>query len=43
MEKGQQMYHYSIVRFVPDALRQEAINLGVVLVSAEGKYASCRF
>jgi hypothetical protein len=43
MKQSNGTFHYSIVRFVPDPLREEAINLGVMLVSADGKYADYQF
>ena len=35
-------YHYSIIRFVPNPVREEALNLGVVLIGAEGQFGHYR-
>lgn len=34
---------YSIVRYVPDPLREERVNVGVALVAEDGSFARCRF
>jgi hypothetical protein len=36
-------FHFSVVRLVPHPLRDEAINLGIVLVSESGQFADYRF
>lgn len=35
--------YYSVVRFVPDLIKNEAINLGVILVCPSQKFGGCRF
>lgn len=37
-----EVYHYSILRFVPNPVREEALNLGVMLIRDEGGYADYR-
>lgn len=34
---------YSVVRYVPDPLREEYINIGVVLTTDDGSFSDCRF
>jgi hypothetical protein len=33
---------YSVIRYVPDPLREEHVNIGVVVVSEDGSFADCR-
>ena len=35
--------HYAVVRYLPDPLREEFINIGVVVISEESGIAQCRF
>jgi hypothetical protein len=37
------VYHYSIVRYVPDPIRGEQLNVGVVVVAKDGSYIGARF
>ena len=34
---------YSVIRYVPDPLREEHINIGVIVVAEDGSFADCRF
>jgi len=36
-------FQYSILRFVPDPIREEAVNLGVLVVSEDGNQSTGRF
>lgn len=36
-------YYYSVVKFVPHPIREEALNIGIVLVSAFSEYTDFRF
>ncbi len=38
-----QLFYYSIIKLVPHPIRQEAINLGVVVVSADAAYSDAKF
>jgi hypothetical protein len=41
-ESGEHTAHYSLLRFVPDPLRDEAINVGLVAVSDDGEWGRLR-
>jgi hypothetical protein len=43
MAEGSDTFVYSVVRFVPHPIRDEAINVGVVLVSPSGEHVLHRF
>lgn len=42
MNDERELFKYSIIRYVPDAIRDEAVNIGVVLKSQEGDGCICR-
>ena len=36
-------FHYAVVRTMPDLLRQETVNIGLVLLADDGSFADARF
>ncbi len=40
---NERLTYFSIVRYVPDPIREEQINVGIVVVSGDGSFAQARF